>query len=792
MIDYDKINAAARSRLDDLLPQWLPSGRIEGNEYRVGSLKGEEGKSCSVNRVTGKWADFATDEKGGDPISLWAAIRGIKQGEAARELARTLGLEVDKPARKGRRRVVASYDYLGPDGKLIFQVTRWEPKTFSQRRPDGNGGWINSVKDIELVPYHLPKIVQAKAVFIVEGEKDAEALTALGLTATCNAQGAGKWRAEYNRHFADKRVCILPDNDDPGRKHARDVARQLHGLAEVVKVIELPGLPPKGDVSDWLAAGGTRESLLEMVKATPAWEPTLGPLDARNDEDDHEDGEGIIRIIKGSLGETVDACEAILAQPDLPTQYKMFQRGGQLVRVVTLPASDLADGVARPQGAVVIQGVQKPFILDVLGRFGRFEKFDGRSREWRTADPPKEVAETILARAGLWPVPVLRGVVASPTLRADGSLLLAPGYDPSSGYYLAHTLQVSVPAAPTQTDARTAFKFLAQLLSGFSFISSVDLAVAMGFIVTAVVRTALPTAPLFGITAPVRGSGKSTLADVAAVIATGHIAPVLSATKDHVELEKRVVGSLLAGDNFINLDNISGILSSDLLSQAMTSAAVKIRPLGTSSHVNIPNTALWCANGNNLLLTGDLTRRALLCCLDPRMEHPEERSFDFDPVARALEQRGDYVTAVLTMVRAYIVAGHPNLGLTPFGSFGHWSNVVRSALVWIGAEDPCKSRMTVLEEDPDAGKLSALLSTWRDCFGGSPMTVKELIKTSRDGDSPITEVLFDIAGEGQEINNHRLGRWLRRHAERIVDGFKLVKFSPVSGVAQWKVLPASR
>jgi putative DNA primase/helicase len=283
VIDFKSINAAAMPRLGSLLPGWLPGGRIEAGEYVCASLEGGQGRSCSVNLTSCLWGDFATGAKGGDPVSLLAAVRGVKQSEAARELAQDLGLPCNNGSnqpRRDRRRIVASYDYVGPDGKLVFQVTRWEPKTFSQRRPDGNGGWIPSVKGIELVPYRLPGIIKAKSIFIVEGEKDADALAALGLAATCNAQGAGKWRPEYNRHFAGKRVAILPDNDDPGRKHACDVARQLHGLAEVVKVIELPGLPPKGDVSDWLAAGGTRENLLELVKAAPVTNPDLDPAEA--------------------------------------------------------------------------------------------------------------------------------------------------------------------------------------------------------------------------------------------------------------------------------------------------------------------------------------------------------------------------------------------------------------------------------------------------------------------------------------------------------------------------------
>ncbi len=789
MIDFKSINAAVLPRLGNLLPRWLPGGRAEAGEYVCASLEGGQGRSCSVNLDTGAWGDFATDAKGGDPISLWAAIRGIKQGEAARELARDLGLEADRSARNNRRRVAAAYDYLGLDGKLVFQVTRWEPKTFTQRRPDGTGGWIPSVKGIELVPYRLLEIIQAKAVFIVEGEKDADALAALGLAATCNAQGAGKWRAEYNRHFADKRVCILPDNDDPGRKHARDVARQLHGLAEVVKVIELPGLPPKGDVSDWLAAGGTRESLLELVKAAPAWEPSAEAPNSQDTPGGTQDKGKPIRLINGAMSEAVDACEAVLARPDLPTEYRTFQRGGQLVRVATLPASAMADGVSRPAGAVVIMEAQKAFLMDVLGRFASFEKFNVRDDAWKPANPPKELAETIQARAGLWPVPPLRGVVACPTMRADGSLLLVPGYDAASGYFMAHGLAVEVPGAPGLADARASLDALAALLAGFAFVEPLDCSVALALILTAVARPALASVPVFAITAPVRGSGKSTLLDIAAAISTGRRSAVLSATSDHAELEKRLIGCLLSGDALVSLDNINGNLRSDLLCQATTSEAVKVRPLGASSQVEIPNTALWSANGNNLSLAGDLSRRAVLCRLDPGLERPEERSFAFDPVARAMERRAEYVAAALTVMRAYVAAGRPGLDLAPFGSFERWSAMVRAAMVWAGAADPCESRAAVMEDDPEAAMLRALVAAWWDRFGRTPRTVKEIVKAGEEDDSPLAEVLHDIAGEGRAINTRRLGWWLRRQAGRIVNGLKLTQYGSVSGTAQWKMLP---
>jgi hypothetical protein len=168
-----------------------------------------------------------------------------------------------------QRKIVAEYSYCDAAGRLLFQTVRYDPKDFRQRRPDGKGGWVWNLDGVKLVPYRLPEWKDTATVYIVEGEKDADALWKLGLPATCNPMGAGKWRDEYNAHFAGKQVVILPDNDQPGEAHARDVARGLLSVAKTVKILRLPGVPPKGDVSDWLAAGGTREGLAELVKAAP-------------------------------------------------------------------------------------------------------------------------------------------------------------------------------------------------------------------------------------------------------------------------------------------------------------------------------------------------------------------------------------------------------------------------------------------------------------------------------------------------------------------------------------------
>lgn len=164
--------------------------------------------------------------------------------------------------------VVATYSYVDESGTHLFDVVRFEPKDFRQRKADGT--W--SMKGVVRVLYRLPEVLKADTVYIVEGEKDVDNLHSIGLTATCNPGGAGKWRSDYSECFkANQRVVIIPDSDVPGRKHAEKVAQSLSGRVASLKVLKLPDLPPKGDVSDWLNAGGTRERLAALVATTPEY-----------------------------------------------------------------------------------------------------------------------------------------------------------------------------------------------------------------------------------------------------------------------------------------------------------------------------------------------------------------------------------------------------------------------------------------------------------------------------------------------------------------------------------------
>jgi hypothetical protein len=166
-------------------------------------------------------------------------------------------------------RLVAEYDYVDECGVMLFQVVRFEPKGFRQRRPDGRGGWIWNLAGTRRVLYRLPEVIAAKSLLVVEGEKDVETGRKLGFVATCNPCGAGKWREKYSEALVGKIVVIIPDGDGPGRKHARQVVESLRGKAENVRVFELPGAK---DLTEWAERGGTRKQLLALIDSVPARE----------------------------------------------------------------------------------------------------------------------------------------------------------------------------------------------------------------------------------------------------------------------------------------------------------------------------------------------------------------------------------------------------------------------------------------------------------------------------------------------------------------------------------------
>ena len=201
--------------------------------------------------------------------------------------------------------------------------------------------------------------------------------------------------------------------------------------------------------------------------------------------------------------------------------------------------------------------------------------------------------------------------------------------------------------------------------------------------------------------------------------------------------------------------------------------------------------ALFLSSGNNVGPVQDMTRRCLTIRLDPGMEIPSVRTFTRPDLVRdLLRERESYVSAALTIVRAWIVAGRPKATCKSLASYGEWSNLCRQPLLWLGCADPTASVFEAIAEDPDRETLARLLVVWQSVFGKAPAMVRDAVKQAHllhVEHAELREVLHDIADERGEINRRKLGWWMRRHAGRIVDGRRLVRTSGNSSAEKWRV-----
>lgn len=492
-----------------------------------------------------------------------------------------------------------------------------------------------------------------------------------------------------------------------------------------------------------------------------------------------------VRIIPGFIHRTATEAEAALISAG--TQF--YSRGGQIVRPIV-------EEVQATRGFKTLVTRARPVtpdsMVDHMARAAQFSQYDGRAKKFVIVDPPKKVASIILSRDGEWKFSPLAGLTTTQTLRPDGTIFGAPGYDPVTRMLLlAPPGLPPIPDEPSPGDAEAALALLKELLKEFPFADRESRAVGLSGLITPVVRGAMNVAPLHGIGAPTAGSGKSYWTDLCCAIATGQRCAGIAAGGDDTETEKRLVGVALTADQVISIDNCNGEIGGDFLCQLVERPICTARIMGgnDADHMRrIENRATVFANGNGLTPRADIVRRTLLATLDADSEKPYEREFRDDPLRRILANRGKYVAAILTIARAYLVSGE-RVKLTPLGSYEEWCRVVREPLVWLGEADPVKTIDSAREEDPELLMLTAVLVGLRKALGNEKMTaggIKDVAEEREEASSGIDlgrrpylhpelhQALVDAAGIRGTIDTRRLGCYLKRHKGRIVKGLKLV------------------
>jgi hypothetical protein len=485
-----------------------------------------------------------------------------------------------------------------------------------------------------------------------------------------------------------------------------------------------------------------------------------------------------IRVMAGEIHRVVDAAERELAH-----SRRHYQRGGLIVTVVTDPGTR----------ETRVQDISAPALVRALAGAATWERFDARSEDWMRTDPPARHATVLFDSTSYHHLPVLSGLSRQPYLRPDGSLMTAAGYDAATGMFgVFDAREFSIPDNPSRAQADAALMLLKELLTEFSFSRDTDLAAALSAMLTAAVRPSLAHTPMFHARAHMVGSGKSYLCELITAFATPQRGTPTTFPADDEECRKLLLAELLRAPAVIQFDNLTGdLVAHKSLCMVLTSEYMSGRILGVSKTATVSTRALFLSSGNNVGPVQDMTRRCITIHLDPGLEVPAARSFKRPELVRdVLRERGRYVAAALTIVRAWVVADRPQTACKSMAGYGDWSDLCRQPLLWLGLADATVSVFEAMAEDPDRETLGRLLTAWQSAFGKTAAMVRDAVKQAaafHDANAELREVLHDIADERGEINRRRLGWWIRRHAGRIVDGRRFVRASGNRSAEAWQV-----
>jgi hypothetical protein len=811
-IDITEVKEAAQGRELEILAQvaGIPHDVLDGRHHACPRCGGVDRFRLLDKKAGAVYCNQCFDKHNGDFLSAVQHFRGTTFPESLKLCADHLGVqyngkphsEVTDPVEHlarvkrcpvdslkrfggkadGRRVVFPVYDQNGQQCST-FTIDPWSngkagKGLFAKGKPAG----IFLPHDAD-GNRRLPQ--PGETWHAAEGLKDPAALDGLGHTAF-GLPGRQLGR-KFARLFKGVHVVLVPDLDKPSMSGMDKTAARLKGVAASVKIARLPGeIKAKGggDVRDVLAQQDGERLVRQAIIDAKPWEPM-------KQEEIDDDGRVVVEVSTAEH-ETNDAAISVLA-----TDTEVYQRGGVLVRVVQ--DHNPNDGIIRAEIQPRIAQFPEAVLRERLTRKIRYvaEDKDGPA----DTHPPRWHIKAVEQRQH-WPdVRYLAGVVTHPVLRADGSVLSAPGYDAKTSLiYVPDGEFPPIAERLTQDDAQKAAHLLSDIVVDFPFETRAHRAAWLAYLLTPLGRHAFyGPSPLLLLDANVRGSGKTFLCELVSQICHGCDIARMANPRDDDECRKRITAIAIAGDPLVLIDNVVGSLGCASLDAALTSTKWKDRILGRSEIVELPLAVTWAATGNNVVLTADTTRRVLHIRLESDRENPEERD-DFkylDLRDHVRQHRGELLTAGLVILSAYCQAGRPSQGLKNWGSYEGWSNLVREAVVWCGLPDPGETRQELAEiADCEAGALRDVLETFDqiDTIGDGLLAaeIHARLKAAPDDYTDFRNALIELCppSRGDLPSARQIGRKFGSLRRRVISG-KSLDFRERRGRRRaWRVVQA--
>ena len=506
-----------------------------------------------------------------------------------------------------------------------------------------------------------------------------------------------------------------------------------------------------------------------------------------------------IIVVGTQLRDLTDKVVAALRDANTPPY--IFMRGGTKVRIIR-----------DEKGNPIIEPLDRYRLRQRIAEVANFfalRKGEGGEYVKVSTVPPLFIAENVLAQPA-WTGPPLAGITRAPILRRDGTICTQPGYDRFSQlmYCPDPSLDlVPIPEFPNSEEVQACIDLLLDVLSDFPFADKASRANALALLFTLLMRPVITGhIPLAIVDAPMQGTGKTLLVKALGTIALGGVSSEsIPAKNNEDEWRKKVTSILLSGSLFVLLDNIpdNTTIDSPVLAALLTSDEWSDRLLGKNSSVRLPANVVWAATGNNLKVTGDMPRRSYSIRLDANAERPWKREgFKVPDLERHVaEQRGNLLSAALTIIRAWYTHGRPEANVPTLGSFGEWARTIGSVLSFAGVQGFLENlEQTQSVQDQTNAEWGAFFEAWWEIFGDQGITAdhicRQILATDvllHGDEAPFSQVLPDQLllhkDRGEGALKRSIGHNLSRLAGRIFNGRKLTDAGMIKNrhVRKWRL-----